>query len=72
MQLGGTSIETWIPAGGFRIAKRRLQTPDHGIIVADCLVPKWENAQLSPVRPCELSLVYIGFSPIPRPIRVRL
>ena len=54
MQLGGTSIETWIPAGGFRIAKRRLQTPDHGIIVADCLVPKWENAQLSPVRPCEL------------------
>jgi hypothetical protein len=53
MKLGSTSIETWIPAGGFRIAKRKLQTPDHGIIVADCLVPKWDNAQLESVRPCD-------------------
>lgn len=51
---GGTLLETWIPAGGFRIVKRRLQTPHHGIVVADCLVPKWENAPLTPVRPCEL------------------
>ena len=54
MQLGGASVETWIPAGGFQIAKRRLLTPYDGIIVADCLVPKWKNARLSPVRPCEV------------------
>jgi hypothetical protein len=54
MQLGSGLVETWIPAGGFRIEKCKLQTPHHGIVVADCLVPKWENAQLTPIRPCEL------------------
>lgn len=54
MYSGSEVIETWIPDGGFRITRRRLQTPHHGIVVAECLVPKWENAELTAIRPCEV------------------
>jgi len=70
MQPGSALIETWIPVGGFQIAKRRLQTAHHGILTADCLVPKWDNAQLTPVRPCEvqpcLHRVFAECDPDPR------
>jgi hypothetical protein len=40
MHTGSELLETWIPDGGFEIAKRRLKTGDGGSAVADCLVPK--------------------------------
>lgn len=53
MHSGSELIETWVPKGGFRITRCKLQTRHYGIVVADCLVPRWENAELISVHPCE-------------------
>jgi len=51
MHTGSELLETWIPNGGFEIAKRRLKTGDGGSAVADCLVPKWADDELTPDLP---------------------
>jgi hypothetical protein len=52
MHSGSELLETWIPDGGFEIAKRTLKTGDGGSAVADCLVPKWTDDELTPDLPC--------------------
>jgi hypothetical protein len=52
MHSGSELLETWIPDGGFGIAKRRLKTGDGGSALADCLVPKWTDDELTPHLPC--------------------
>jgi hypothetical protein len=52
MHTGSELLETWIPDGGFEIAKRRLKTGDGGSALADCLVPKWADDELTPDLPC--------------------
>jgi hypothetical protein len=52
MYTGSDLLETWIPDGGFEIAKRRLKTGDGGSAVADCLVPKWPDDELARDLPC--------------------
>jgi hypothetical protein len=52
MHFGAKLLQTWIPNGGFKIERRKLKTPDGGSAVADCLVPKWTDDELTPDRPC--------------------
>jgi hypothetical protein len=52
MHTGSDLLETWIPDGGFEITKRKLKTGDGGSAVADCLVPKWTDDELTPHLPC--------------------
>jgi len=47
MHTGSELLETWIPDGGFEIAKRRLKTGGGGSALADCLVPKWADDELT-------------------------
>jgi hypothetical protein len=52
MHTGSELLETWIPDGGFEIAKRKLKTADGESTVADCLVPKWAGDELTQDLPC--------------------
>lgn len=52
MHTGSDLLETWIPDGGFEIAKRKLKTSDGGSALADCLVPKWPDDELARDLPC--------------------
>jgi len=52
MHTGSELVETWIPNGGFKLERRKIHTHDGGATVAECLVPKWESAELSLDRPC--------------------
>jgi hypothetical protein len=52
MDSGNPLVETWIPDGGFRIERRKIKTPDGGSALAECLVPKWTNDDLTPDHPC--------------------
>ena len=52
MHTGSELLETWIPDGGFEIAKRRLKTGDGGSALADCLLPKWADDELTPDLRC--------------------
>ncbi len=47
MHTGSNLLETWIPDGGFMIERRKLKTPDGGSAVADCLVAKWADDELT-------------------------
>ena len=48
MHTGSELVETWIPAGGFKIERRRVRTLDGGATVTECLVPKGEIDDLMP------------------------
>jgi len=52
MHTGSELLETWIPDGGFEIAKRKLKTSDGGSALADCLVAKWPDDELARDFPC--------------------
>jgi hypothetical protein len=52
MHTGSELLETWIPDGRFDIGKRKLKTADGGSAVADCLVPKWADDELTRDFPC--------------------
>ena len=52
MHTGSELLETWIPDGGFMIERRKLKTADGGSAVADCLVPKWSDDELTRDLPC--------------------
>ena len=52
MHTGSELLETWIPYGGFEIAKRRLKTGDGGSAPAECLVPKWPDDEFARDFPC--------------------
>jgi hypothetical protein len=52
MHTGSELLETWIPDGGFEIVKRKLKTADGGSAVADCLVAKWPDDELTRDFPC--------------------
>ena len=52
MHSGSELLQTWIPDGGFQIERRKLKTPDGGSAIADCLVPKWTDDELTPDKPC--------------------
>jgi hypothetical protein len=52
MHTGSELLETWIPAGGFMIERRKLKMVDGGSALADCLVPKWADDELAPDLPC--------------------
>lgn len=45
---GSDLFETWIPDGGFEIQRRKTNDG-----VADCLVPKWGQADVFASRPCQ-------------------
>ncbi len=45
---GSDLFETWIPDGGFEIHRRKTNDG-----MADCLVPKWGQADAFPSRPCQ-------------------
>ena len=50
---GAVSVETWIPDGGFEIQRRKVKGADGSPAVADCLVPKWPDAEVFSSRPCQ-------------------
>jgi hypothetical protein len=52
MHTGSELVETWIPVGGFKIERRKIRTPEGNTTFTDCLVPKWEPAELAADRPC--------------------
>jgi hypothetical protein len=52
MHTGSELLETWIPDGGFEIAKRRLKTGDGASAVVECLVAKWTDDELARDFPC--------------------
>jgi len=52
MHTGSELLETWIPDGGFEIAKRKLKTGDGGSAAVECLVPKWADDELTCDLPC--------------------
>jgi len=52
MHTGSELLETWIPDGGFEIAKRKLKTGDGGSAAIECLVPKWADDELTCDLPC--------------------
>jgi hypothetical protein len=57
MHTGSDLLETWIPDDGFLIERRKLKTrklktADGGSAVADCLVPKWPDDELTRDLPC--------------------
>ncbi len=52
MHTGSELLETWIPDGGFRIERRKLKPADGGSAIAECLVPKWTDDELTADRPC--------------------
>jgi hypothetical protein len=52
MHTGSELLETWIPDGGFEIAKRRLKTGDGASAVVECLVAKWTADELARDFPC--------------------
>ncbi len=52
MHSGSELLQTWIPDGGFKIERRKLKTADGGSAIAECLVSKWTDDELTPDRPC--------------------
>jgi hypothetical protein len=52
MHTGSDLLETWIPDGGFMIERRKLKTVDGGSALADCLVPRWADDELTRDLPC--------------------
>jgi hypothetical protein len=52
MHTGSDLLETWIPAGGFAIERRKLKKADGGSAVTDCVVPKWPDDELTRDLPC--------------------
>jgi hypothetical protein len=52
MHTGSELLETWIPDGGFEIAKRRLKTGDGASAAVECLVAKWTDDELARDFPC--------------------
>jgi hypothetical protein len=52
MHTGSELVETWLPDGGFKLERRKIRTHDGGATMAECLVPKWESAELSLDQPC--------------------
>jgi hypothetical protein len=52
MHTGSELLETWIPDGGFMIERRKLKAADGGSALADCLVPKWADDELTRDLPC--------------------
>ncbi len=52
MHTGSKLLETWIPDGGFEIAKRKLKTGDGGSAAVECLVAKWPDDELARDLPC--------------------
>jgi hypothetical protein len=51
MDNGSGLVETWIPAGGFEVQRRKVKAADGGSVVTDCLVPKWSGDDLTADRP---------------------
>jgi hypothetical protein len=52
MTSGSELVETWIPVGAFKVERRKVRTPDGGLTVTECLVPKWEIDDLTADQPC--------------------
>jgi hypothetical protein len=45
-------LETWIPDGGFEIAKRELKTADGGSAAVECILAKWPDDKAACDLPC--------------------
>jgi hypothetical protein len=52
MHTGSELLETWIPAGGFKLERRKVRTSDGGATFTECLVPRWDTGELDLDRPC--------------------
>src|SRR5271157_4015546 len=52
METGTVHIETWVPAGGFKLERRKGKTPEGAVITTDWLVPAWPQDDLAATYPC--------------------
>jgi hypothetical protein len=52
MEAGTVLFETWVPAGGFKLERRKGKTPDGALLTADWLVPAWASDGLTAAHPC--------------------
>ncbi len=52
MENGTVLFETWVPAGGFKLERRKGKTPDSAVITTDWLVPVWAHDDLTVTNPC--------------------
>ena len=52
METGTVLFETWVPAGGFRLERRKWKTPEGAVITTDWLVPVWAHDDLAATHPC--------------------
>ena len=52
METGTVHFESWVPAGGFKLEKRKGKTPEGAVITTEWLVPVWAHDDLAASRPC--------------------
>jgi hypothetical protein len=52
METGTVLFETWVPAGGFKLERRKGKTPEGAVITTDWLVPTWASDGLTATHPC--------------------
>ena len=45
-------FETWVPAGGFELERRKGKTSDGAVITTDWLVLVWAHDDLAATHPC--------------------
>jgi predicted RNA-binding Zn ribbon-like protein len=52
METGTVLFEAWVPAGGFKLERRKGKTPEGAAITTDWLVPTWASDGLTVTHPC--------------------
>ena len=52
METGTVLFENWVPAGGFKLERRKGKTPEGAVVTTDWLVPTWASDGLTVTRPC--------------------
>jgi hypothetical protein len=52
MKTGTVLFESWVPAGGFKLERRKGKTPEGAVVTADWLVPAWAHDELTAAHPC--------------------
>jgi hypothetical protein len=51
METGTVHFEAWVPAGGFKLEKRKGKTADGAVLTTDWLVPAWAEDELAAAHP---------------------
>ena len=52
METGKVHFQTWVPAGGFKLERRKGKTPEGAVLTTDWLVPDWAEDDVAAAHPC--------------------